>query len=473
MSPIRLPLIAALSLALAACSVGPDFVRPTAELPSGFVEAAPASTPAEAIQTRTWQAFADPVLDGLIEAALTGATDIAAADARLREVRALAGLTQQGYLPSATINGSGERSQPSGRDPFIPPDIGTTESWRLGFDAGWEIDLFGSLRRQTEAIRAEVRAADAESRAARQSVVAETAQAYFALLGAQAEQRAQARNVENLKENIATLTRGVEAGRGTKLDLARSNALGLNAAAELPRIEAEVVRHEQRLALLTGLAVTELRSRIGPERPMPALPPLVTAGTPEDWLRRRPDIAAAEARLAAATARIGAEQAELWPKLSLTGSFGATAQSPGDLGAAGAERWAIGPTLSWRVLDFGRIRQQVLAQEARAEGAYVEWEATLRRALEETETALARYRAALQRAEALTRAQTAANEALRLARVREDAGAGQRLEVLDAERTKLDIDSRAAQVLTERATALAALYKALAGDFAEAAPAAE
>lgn len=470
MSPIRLPLLAALSVALAACSVGPDFVRPGAELPEGFVEAVPAGSPAEPIRTRTWQAFADPVLDGLITAALTGATDIAAADARLREARAIAGLTRQAFLPSATVAGSGERSQPSGRDPFIPPDIGNTESWRLGFDAGWEIDLFGSLRRQTEAIRAEVRAAEADARAARQSVVAETAQAYFALLGSRAAQRAQARNVENLKENIATLTRGVEAGRGTKLDLARSNALSLTAAAELPRIEADVVRQEQRLAVLTGLSVTELRERIDAERPIPALPALVAIGTPEDWLRRRPDVAAAEARLAAATARIGVEQAELWPKLTLTGSFGATAQSPGDLTATGAERWAFGPALSWRILDFGRIRQQVLAQEARAEGAYVEWEATLRRALEETETALANWRAAQQRTEALTRAQTAANEALRLARVREAAGAAQRLEVLDAERTKLDIDSRTAQVLIERATALAALYKALAGDFVEAAP---
>lgn len=470
MSPHRLPLIAALSLALAACSVGPDFVRPTAELPTDFVEAVAAQAPAEALSIRTWQAFDDPVLDGLIATALIGATDIAAADARLGEARALAGLTRQAYLPSATVSGSGERSQPSGRDPFIPPDIGNTESWRLGFDAGWEIDLFGSLRRQTEAIRAEVRAAEADSRAARQSVVAETAQAYFALLGAQAEQRAQARNVENLKENIATLTRGVEAGRGTTLDLARSNALGLNAAAELPRIEAEVVRHEQRLAVLTGLSIRELRERLGAERPMPTLPALVAVGTPEDWLRRRPDVAAAEARLAAATARIGVEQAELWPKLTLSGSFGATAQSPGDLGAASAERWSFGPSLSWRVLDFGRIRQLVLAQEARAEGAYVAWEATLRRALEETETALAQWRAAQQRADALTRAQAAANESLRLARIRADAGASQQLEVLDAERTKLDIDSRAARVLTERATALAALYKALAGDFAEAAP---
>ncbi len=189
-------------------------------------------------------------------------------------------------------------------------------------------------------------------------------------------------------------------------------------------------------------------------------------GTPEQWLARRPDVREADRTLAAEVSRIGVETAEFYPKLTLLGGFGATAQSFGNLGDSAAQRWRFGPSLSWSFLDFGRVRQRVLAQRARADGAIAAYQETWLKALEETENAMAGYRAANESAAALEQAVAESRKAADLARLRFDAGASDYLAVLDAERSLLDFEDRLAEASTRRATTLAALYKALAGDFA-------
>lgn len=464
MRPLSLSL--ALALSLGACTVGPQYTRPDTRLPTQFDQAQAAGEQAPA--SPLFAAFQDPALNGLIDSALAANTGIAQAVARLDEVRALRGLEKYALYPTVTAAADQERSNPSSRDPFVPSDIAQTETWRAGFDAVWEIDLFGGIRSSKKAIVAEQEAAEAALRGVRQAVTAEVAQAYFALRGAQQRLRLKQRTVDNLRENLRLLELRRDAGRGTDLDVARSNALGLSIASELPLIEAEVVQHEQRLAVLTTLPIDTLRSRIGTEETAIEWPQLVQTGTPEEWLRRRPDVAEAERRLAAATARVGIDVAEFFPKLNLLGGFGYTAQSSGDLLESQSERWRFGPSLSWSFLDFGRIQQRVLAAEARADGAMARYQETVLRALEETETALANYRAAQRATAALSLAVTRATDAARLARIRFDAGAVDFLVVLDAERTQLDLEDQLARTATQRGTALAALYKALAGDFARA-----
>lgn len=419
-----------------------------------------------AVGTELWQAFGEPELDALIARALEQNTDLQQSLARLNEARAIAGLAFYALIPSVSANASAERSKPSGRDPFIPPGIGITETWRAGFDTSWEIDLFGSARRAREAAYRDVEAAEAALQAARLSVVAETAQAWFALRGAQTLLALRQRQVENLRQNIALLREQLEAGRGTELDVTRANALGLVIAARLPEAEAEVVRHEQRLAVLTRQSAAELRAQLSTDKALPELPELVQTGTPQEWLARRPDVREAEQRLASAVALLGYETAELYPKLTLSGGFGGTAQRAGDVFDAAAERWRFGPALSWSFLDLGRIRQNIRAQQARADGALAAWESTLLQALEETENAFATLRAANRSGEALDMAVTAARRSHELAKLRFEAGAGDYLAVLDAERTLIDIEEQRTQNATARATALAAVYKALAGDFA-------
>jgi multidrug efflux system outer membrane protein len=224
------------------------------------------------------------------------------------------------------------------------------------------------------------------------------------------------------------------------------------------------VRQEQRLAVLTAWPVETLRSQLAPATTIPELPQLVATGTPEQWLKRRPDIRSAERELAAATADVGIEIADYFPKLELLGSFGWTAQSRDQIGERAAERWSYGPSLTWSFLNFGRVHQRVKAAEARANGAVARYQETVLRALEETENALAGFRAANQSEDELRAAATAAAEAAKLSRMRYDVGASDYLTLLDAERTMLDLEDQHVRAATGRATALAALYKALAGD---------
>lgn len=458
-------LAASLALALAACAVGPEYVRPEAELPARFDQALAADNPASEVATEVWAAFKEPELDALIARALKANTQVAQALARLDETRALAGLSFYSLMPTVTASSDVNRSKPSGKDPFIPPGIGQIDTYRLGFDASWEIDLFGSLRRQSEAIYRQVDARQAALEAVRLAVVAETAQAWFELRGTQARLAVQERNLANLQENIDILREQLQAGRGTELDVSRANALGLSVASRVPQTRAAVAAQEQRLALLTAQPVARLRQQLAPHKDLPALPTLIAVGTPGDWLARRPDIREADRKLAAEVSRIGVEVAEFYPKLTLTGAFGVTAQSFGSLGSD-AQRWNFGPGLSWSFLNFGRVRQRVLAQRAVADAAVAAYQETWLRALEETENALAAYRAWNESAAALAMAVTDSRRASELARLRYDAGASDYLTVLDAERTLLDIEDQYAEAQTRRATSLAALYKALAGDFA-------
>lgn len=463
----RATLLGLATLATTACTVGPDFVRPQVDAPARFDQAQGEGYPASPVGTQLWKSFKEPELDALIARALDANHDIAQALARLEETRSLAGLSKYSLFPTVTAAADAERSDPSGEDPFIPADQARTDTYRAGFDVSWEIDLFGSLRREKEAIYRRLDADAAALDAVRLAIVAETAQAYFAWRGAQARLAVQQRNLANLEENLGILRKQLEAGRGTELDVSRSNALGLSVAAQVPQTEAEVVRQEQRLALLTAQPVAALRAQLAPAKELPALPALVAVGNPGDWLARRPDIREAEGRLAEQVAQVGVATAEFYPKLELLGDFGGTAQSFGDLADSAAQRWRFGPSLSWSFLDFGRVRQRVLAQRARADGAIAAYHQSWLRALEETENALAGYRAANQSAQALALAVGESRKATDLARLRYDAGASDYLAVLDAERSLLDFEDRAADAQTRRATALAALYKALAGDFAK------
>jgi multidrug efflux system outer membrane protein len=455
-------------VAFSACTVGPDYTRPDTELADSFVEAAADRYSPAPLPDTLWESFGDRDLERLIELAVAQNRTIAQALATLNETRALSGLSIYSRFPTVGVGVSQQSNEQSARDPFGPPGGGDADVYRAGFDMAWEIDLFGSLRRQNAAIRQRVEADTAALAATRLSIVAEVAQTYFALRGAQQRLLVQQRNLEAQADGVAILEASLDAGRGTSLDVARSRALERSLAAQLPRTEAAVARAEQRLAVLTALPIAELRAELTPQRTLPVVPAMVAVGTPEQWLRRRPDVLAAERRLAEATSRVGVEVAEYYPKLTLTGDFGWTGENSSDLGSSDAERWSIGPALSWRILDFGRIKQNVIAAEARADRAYAAFEQTLLLAIEEAETGLAGYRTASMTAAALAEAVEQSQAAADLARLRFDNGIAGYLEVLDAERTQLDLEDQYAVALTDRTTALAALYKALGGDFAAA-----
>jgi len=448
------------------CAVGPDFEEPDVQLANSFVEASPSDYVADPVAMNLWRGLEEAELNALIERALSENTTIAQALATLNETRALSGLSVYSWFPTVGIGLDGERSSPSAQDPFNPPNVAKTDTYRAGFDMAWEIDLFGSLRRQTEAIEERAEADLASFQAVQLSIIAEVAQTYFSLRGSQQRLRVLQRNLDNQADSVRILDASLEAGRGTALDVARAQVLERSLAAVMPQSQAAVARAEQRLAVLTVQTVEELRQQLAPQNALPVMPNIVAVGTPQDWLRRRPDVRAAERQLAAATADIGVEVAEFYPQLNLIGDFGWTTTDSSELGSSSAERWRIGPSLSWRILDFGRVRQRVRAAEARAEGAYAVFEETLLLALEETENGLAGYRATTTTVAALTEALDHSRLASELANLRFDNGVADYLAVLDAERTELELEDRYAIAVTDQATALAALYKALGGDFA-------
>lgn len=449
------------------CAVGPDYVEPETDLEETFVQAAEGPYTDDSIPATLWESFGDPDLEALIARALVENKTIAQALATLNETRALSGLTLYSWFPTAGIGIDATRNQPSSRDPFIPPGVSATDLYRAGFDMSWEIDLFGRLRNLNRGIRTRVEADTAALQAAQLSIVAEVAQSYFSLRGAQQRLLVQQRNLDNLVDNVRILEASLEAGRGTALDVARVKSLERTLAAQLPQTQASIARAEQRLGVLTAQGVEQLRNQLSARRELPVVPDMVPVGTPQEWLRRRPDVRAAERRLSEAVSNVGVEVAAYYPRLDLLGTFGWTGNGTGDFGSGEAERWTFGPAISWRILDFGRIKQNVLAAEARADRAFAVFEETLLLAIEEAENGLAGYRAASLTAEALAEAVAESQTASDLARLRFDNGVGDYLAVLDAERTQLDLEDQYAVAVTDRTTALAALYKALGGDFAE------
>ena len=467
-SAMKVTLLASvISAVLTGCMVGPEYKKPELTLPEQF-DQVPAGQDALSKENALWSAFNDPALNALIARAQQENKSVLQAAARLQETRALRGLYFYSWFPTITAAASEERSRASNRDPFIPSGTGIKDTYRAGFDASWEIDLFGGTRQQKNAITSESKASAYQLKGAQLSVSAEVAQAFFALRGAQQRLAIQKQNIENLQQTDRVLAARLKEGRGSALEVAQNRTLILQVEAQLPVIEAEIVRQEQRLGVLTVQSVAALRETLQMSKSMPTLPALQAIGTPEQWVRRRPDILAAEQQFAAANARVGEKVSDYFPKLNLFGSFGWTAQGFGNLGDSSAERWSYGPSLSWSFLNAGRVRQNVKAAEARADAAAAAYQETVLLALEDTENALAQYRASNQSVQQLQQAAEQSRKARDLARLRYETGVTDFLTLLDAERTLLAVEDAGAQAGTAQATSLALVYKALGGDFAEA-----
>ncbi len=466
---IRFSIISvAISAALAACTVGPKYAQPPIDVPKAFDQSS-ARSAANPVSTQTFQAFGSAVLNGFIARALAENTSILQAAARLNEARAYRGLTKYSLFPTVTATAGKERSKVSDADPQAQPGLAISERNDVGFDVAWEIDLFGSLHNQSAAVILRMQAADAALADMRRLIVAEVAQTFFAALGARERLAVTERNLANLRESERITNVLFEAGRGTELDLARAKSLRFSIVSSLALQRAELVRQELRLATLTSTPVAEVRAQLLRQAEIPDLPKLEAVGTVQQWLKRRPDVVAAELTLQAQTRDVGAQVAEYFPKLNLLGSFGSVAGSAGDLFGSGTDRWRFGPSISWQFLNFGRVGQYVKAEQAQVDGAAAAYQETVLRALEETEGALANFRAANESTAALGDATAQAERARELAELRFEAGASDYLVVLDAQRQRLSLDDQLIQAKTARATALAMLYKALAGDFVESA----
>ena len=454
------------SAILAACAVGPNYREPEVPAPQEFIGAENVKFTTAEVERDFWKSFNDPLLDQLVEQALDSNHDIRIAMTRLREARALRGEARLDLAPTVTASGGYTESRSSVRQAPAALGIERDEDYYdASFDAFWELDFFGRVRRGVEASSAEVGAAEAGVYDSQVSITAEVARNYFELRGFQERLAVARRNAENQSESLRITNARLDAGRGTRLDTSRASAQLSATLATIPELEASATRSILRLGVLTGHSPEALVAQLSEPRALPQLPINHAIGTPEALLRRRPDIRIAERNLAAATARIGVAVGDLFPRVSLTGRWGYDALGSSDLGNGGSETFAFGPSIQWAAFDLGRVRQRIDQREAAADGALARYEQTVLRALEETDASLTDYSKALVKQEHLQNSATASIEAATLARARFESGAADFLTVLDAERSVLEAEDQLARSETQTATALLATYKALGGGF--------
>jgi outer membrane protein, multidrug efflux system len=467
-SLVSVLLLVAISAVLAGCAVGPNYVEPDTVAPASFQSAEATTYSAQEVQSQFWKQFADPTLNQLVDDALDANYDLRISLGHLAEARAARHQALFDYGPTVTASGGYTKQ----RVPGVASPVGVGYEYQLydaGFDATWELDLFGRIRRENEAARADLQGAEASLHDAQVSVIAEVARTYFELRGTQNELAVARRNVENQQETMRVTSARLDAGRGTELDTSRAQAQLSTTLSSIAPLEASISRSIHRLSVLTGREPNALTDLLAPAKELPDLPHIASIGDPAALLRRRPDIRVAERQLAASTARIGVAVGDLFPKVSFAGNFGYMSNDTSSLGRAGTRSYEIAPGISWAAFDLGRVLDQVKAAHAHADVELATYQKTVLGALEETENSLVTHARARDRLRNADDAARASATAARLARTRYDGGIVDFLEVLDAERTQLQAEDQLAQSRTDAMTSLVAVYKALGGGW-EAAP---
>ena len=473
--PFKKTAPALLAALLAACAVGPNYREPAAPPAAPAAETAmnPAATDgvydAADPQLAFWTLFDDRELSALVERALGANHDLRIALANLNEARALRRETRFDYLPTITAQGGYTRSLVSeAQQPGYSRDQRENGIYSGSFDAAWELDLFGRVRRANESAKAGEESLAASLHDAQISVAAEVARNYFELRGAQERLAVARRNAANQTETTRYAEARFDAGSGTEFDVSRARAQLSSTLAAIPVIETTVENTIHRLSVLTGRVPTALQAELRPATALPELPRVTHIGKPEDLLRRRADVRAVERRLAASTADIGVATADLFPRVTFTGEVGFAVKDMDQAGHSVGETWGYGPGISWAALDIGRVNARIAQSKARRDGSLALYEQTVLRALEETENTLVAYGRSREQLDHLRDSVTASDRAAELARARFEGGASDFLDVLDAERSQLAAQDQLVQARTGSATGLIALYKALGGGWGDA-----
>ena len=466
---VALIALATLAAALAGCAVGPNYVKPDTKVAPQFDGARNDAFTPQNVEARFWMQFGDDTLNRLVDEALLANHDLRIALGHLVEARAERRQAAFDLAPTVTASGGYTKERFAAVDSPTAAPL-NDRFYDAGFDAFWELDFFGRVRRNVEAQSAEVQGAEASLRDAQVSVTAEVARTYFELRGEQTQLAVAFRNVDNQRATLQLTQARLDAGRATELDSSRAQAQLSQTLSTIGPLQAAIARSIHRLAVLTGREPNSLNDLLSPPRELPLLPQVAAVGDPAQLLRRRPDIRVAERQLAASTALVGVAVADLFPKVTFVGSFSYAATEPGYLGQSASRGYVIGPSISWAAFDLGRVQAEIAGSRARADIALAGYEQTVLRALEETENSLvthARTRDSLENAAA---AAAASQTAARIARTRYEGGLVDFLDVLDADRTQLAAEDRLAQSRTDAATSLIAVYKALGGGWQMAPP---
>lgn len=450
-------------LAVAGCTVGPDYAPPESAVSEAWI----GGVNPGAVEATWWRTFNDPLLADLVERAIAGNKDLAEARARLREARALRdavrgrALPEAGAVASATQNRLSENGQlPVGQVPGLGRDLAIFDG---GFDASWEIDLWGGTRRAIESAEARAGAAEEARRGVVIQVVAEVVRAYIDLRAAQALGANASADAAAQQDMARLVGERLRVGLASRADLTRAETLAHSTAASVPQFAASADAAAFRLALLIGRPPEALYDSLHDPRPLPDANLQVRAGLRSDLLRRRPDIRRAERELAAATADVGVATAELFPRFSLLGGIGLQARDVDNLFSGDSLRFQLGPALHWPLFSGGRIRAQIRAADARADAALARYERAVLSALADSETAINRLAAAGEVRAEREAASASAAEAVELSARRYRAGEDDLTAPIQAQLARHAADRASIAAHAAELQQLAALYKALGG----------
>lgn len=444
-------------LAVTACApVGPNFHAPEPRAPASWHtdlnEGLSTATGAE--MARWWTNFNDPVLSSLIEQAVAGNLDLQMAKARLHEARARLGVANSAEFPSLTGSGSASRGRSQSQ---------TRNFFTTGFDAGWELDIFGGVRRAKEAAKADLAAGEEERRDVLVSLLGEVASNYLEARTYQGRLSAATENITYQADSLQLADWRNQAGLSDELAVQQARYNLASTRAQLPTLRTGLEGSLNRLAVLTGSEPGRIHEILKEPAPIPAPPLAVTVGVPAEALRQRPDLRRAEQQLAAASARVGVAVSDLYPKFRLSGSIGIESVDSADILAAASRTWKFGPSFSWPLFDGGQIRRNIEVQSAQQEQKLIQYRGVVLTALEEVENALTAYVEEQRRALALTEAAQAARSAAGLALDKYRGGLQDFSTVLDAQRSQLAFEDQLAQSRGAVSIDLVRIYKALGG----------
>jgi len=459
----RLPVVLAILILTGCATVGPDYVPPDTSVSATWNTQFKGGLTAEEMDPQAlaawWATLNDPELSSLIDRAVLGNLDLKKALARVREARARRGMAKADLFPTLDATGSATWSRTS-------KDTGTGKTndlYAASFDAGWELDIFGGVRRSVEAAGADLQATQEDLRNVLVSLLAEVALNYIDVRTSQVLIAVAEANLEAQSETYQLTQWRYEAGLSDELAVQQARYNLENTRSLIPAFRTRLEEAMNRIAVLLGEQPGKVHPELEKREPIPVTPLKVAVGVPADLLRRRPDVRQAERQLAAQTARIGVATADLYPKFTLSGSIGLEAFSLSNLSSSGAWSLSGGPRITWAIFKGGAIRQNIEVQSALQEQALIQYEATILSALEEVENALVAYAEVQQRRQSLSEATQAAQKAVDLAQHRYQAGLTDFNNVLDAQRSLLSFQEQLAQSEGTVTSNLVRLYKALGG----------
>jgi NodT family efflux transporter outer membrane factor (OMF) lipoprotein len=418
---------------------------------------------AEIVATGTWEQLGDSTLSRLVAEVLRANPDVQSATARVRGARAARRSAILDFVPTVTAAGGYTRQRLAGAS-FPIGDGGSFPDqniWDAGFDASWEVDLFGRERKNVKGQGQLVDAAREDLRNVQVTLAAEVARAYFELRGAQEQLAVATKNAENQRNTLKVTQDRLDAGTGTAFDTERARAQLSTTLAVLPSLQAQVASTQYRIGVLVGRSPVAVAIELGSTASLPVLPSESGLETSDSIVQRRPDVRAAERELAASRSFVGSAKSEYLPKVSVGGQAGFTSSEFNDLGGDGTFRYAVGPVISWPALNLGRVKARVDASQAVADESQARYRLVILEAEQEINTSLVRYRTANERVAQLGDAAAASERAAELARIRFAEGVTDFLQVLDAERTQLEAQRQLVQARTDAATAYAAVVKAV------------